>query len=288
MNKIGKQIQALRKQKGITQMELANAVGVTTQAVSKWENGGTPDALILPNIADCFDVTIDCLFGRGDKQTVALPSYVYQKIHKLPLSERTDAIYQVCLSLIHACGSDEDIADIMETIKMFDKNDFSIAYQVITDELMCTLSLLKQNQFCMILPEPKEGYLAAFLSIEEYQNLFTFLGTGFALQIMIEIYRLPNCKGFTIGLLAKKCKLSTSDVKACVESMVGRGWIEPILVETSQDDVTAYVMNPYMMFIPFMLTAERFANPMSFGYAIISREKPILYHNESKDEKTTN
>ena len=40
---IGKQISAMRKQKGIKQDELAKAIGVSTQAVSKWENGGAPD-----------------------------------------------------------------------------------------------------------------------------------------------------------------------------------------------------------------------------------------------------
>ena len=45
---IGKQIASLRKEKGIKQEELAKYVGVSTQAVSKWENGGGPDIELLP------------------------------------------------------------------------------------------------------------------------------------------------------------------------------------------------------------------------------------------------
>ncbi len=61
---IGQIISELRKSKGSTQEELANAVGISAQAVSKWENGGMPDTELLPAIADFFDIPIDRLFGR--------------------------------------------------------------------------------------------------------------------------------------------------------------------------------------------------------------------------------
>ncbi|MFQ7536648.1 MAG: helix-turn-helix domain-containing protein [Clostridium sp.] len=60
-------MQTLRKQRGITQEELAKAMQVSTQAVSKWECGGTPDAMLLPRLADYFNVSIDYLFGRGNR-----------------------------------------------------------------------------------------------------------------------------------------------------------------------------------------------------------------------------
>ena len=62
--RISEHIGVLRKQKGITQKELAEELGVTTQAVSKWENArGCPDIQLLPDIAKIFDVSIDELFG---------------------------------------------------------------------------------------------------------------------------------------------------------------------------------------------------------------------------------
>ena len=60
---IGKNIKKLRDERNITQQQLADALGVTYQAVSKWESGITlPDILILPSIANFFDITIDELF----------------------------------------------------------------------------------------------------------------------------------------------------------------------------------------------------------------------------------
>ena len=61
--KIGEIIKDLRKAKGISQEALANVLGVTFQAVSKWETGVTaPDVALIPAIASFFGVSIDELF----------------------------------------------------------------------------------------------------------------------------------------------------------------------------------------------------------------------------------
>ncbi len=65
---IGNIIANLRKEKNMTQEVLANALGVTNQAVSKWEaNQSCPDITLLPTIADLFGVSIDYLFGRTEQ-----------------------------------------------------------------------------------------------------------------------------------------------------------------------------------------------------------------------------
>lgn len=62
---LGSKILELRRQKNVTQEELAAELGVTAAAVSKWENGYTlPDILMLCALADYFAVTTDELLGR--------------------------------------------------------------------------------------------------------------------------------------------------------------------------------------------------------------------------------
>lgn len=61
---IGKNISRCRKQKNITQEELAGFLGITFQAVSKWETGQTcPDITLLPAIATALGSSIDKLMG---------------------------------------------------------------------------------------------------------------------------------------------------------------------------------------------------------------------------------
>lgn len=67
---LGKRISAGRKRLGLTQDALADKLGVTAQAVSKWENDQScPDITMLPKLAELFDTTTDALLGV-EKQTV--------------------------------------------------------------------------------------------------------------------------------------------------------------------------------------------------------------------------
>lgn len=62
---LNENITRLRKQKGMTQEELAAVLGISEQAVSKWESGVCcPDIGLLPALADTFAVTLDELMGR--------------------------------------------------------------------------------------------------------------------------------------------------------------------------------------------------------------------------------
>ena len=66
---IGNKIKELRKQRGITQEQLANSMGISFQAVSKWENNITlPDITFAPILASYFGVSMDELFGFNLKE----------------------------------------------------------------------------------------------------------------------------------------------------------------------------------------------------------------------------
>ena len=68
-NTLGTKIAALRKQRGVTQLELAQRLGVTDKAVSKWERDlACPDIHSLPRLAQVLEITVEELIPGEEKR----------------------------------------------------------------------------------------------------------------------------------------------------------------------------------------------------------------------------
>ena len=82
-NTLGKRLAALRREKGMKQDELSELLGVTPQAISKWENDQTcPDISLLPSLAKIFGISVDELLS-GKKEEAP-------KVRIVPENERKD------------------------------------------------------------------------------------------------------------------------------------------------------------------------------------------------------
>ena len=83
---VGKNLLALRKGKGWTQDEVAEELGISAQAVSKWENGAScPDIALLPGLSDLYGVLVDDLLRDEEerrKRQGAVMAYVPEDVYK--------------------------------------------------------------------------------------------------------------------------------------------------------------------------------------------------------------
>ena len=86
MQTIGEKISALRKQRKMTQDELAEKMGVSSQAVSKWEtNMSIPDLPSLINLADFFGITLDELVRNRKPDVRLVPEEQRRDINEMLL-----------------------------------------------------------------------------------------------------------------------------------------------------------------------------------------------------------
>lgn len=72
-----------RKRSGLTQKKLAELIGVSSQAVSKWEQKiSCPDIMLLPRLAEVFGISIDELFGKKAEKEI-----VYSLVASVPWND---------------------------------------------------------------------------------------------------------------------------------------------------------------------------------------------------------
>ncbi len=98
---VGEKIKALRRKCEKTQEDLAASLGVTAQAVSRWEAGGSyPDMELIPSIANYFNVSIDELFGYQNDRERKINAII-QKIDAFHIKGRGDDDWvDECLAIL--------------------------------------------------------------------------------------------------------------------------------------------------------------------------------------------
>lgn len=102
---MGEILSTLRKQKGVTQEEMGKALGVSMQAVSRWENGGAPDIMLLPALANYFGVSIDELFGR-EGGSIPAEAAILKRLGGLPQEARIEEAFRLCWEIQRGIGGE--------------------------------------------------------------------------------------------------------------------------------------------------------------------------------------
>lgn len=131
---LGERIAAIRKAEGLTQEELAEKLGVSGQAVSKWENDLTcPDIMLLPRLARLGGITVDeLLTGEGKPETVLLPVEKRKSFDEMMLRIVVDSSdgdrVRICLPLALIKAALEmgvSVADFSVNVNGLQNVDFS-------------------------------------------------------------------------------------------------------------------------------------------------------------------
>lgn len=104
---IGKCIIQKRKEKGITQEQLADYIGVSKASVSKWESGSSyPDILLLPELATYFNISVDELLGYSPQLTKEDIKKIYNRLSNEFAEKPFEEVIDQCNKLIkkyHSC-----------------------------------------------------------------------------------------------------------------------------------------------------------------------------------------
>ena len=272
---VGKQIAALRKEKGIKQEELANHVKVSTQAVSKWENGGVPDIELLPKIADFFSVSIDYLFERDTTNHNNPQMEICKKILDTPKEERFKMIFNYCWDMENALlGFMSEIRDIENYEKTLGNKQLYSGVK--RNEGFSLMGIANRLQYFLLVPDIKDTESAFFEGID-YLSFFKDFSDKDVFDACVFLYKREHSKAFTENLLVKNLKINTKKATDVLDVFDKYNLISKTQVEMDDDTQTVYKFHPSASFIAFLIFArEMIERPKDFSCHIDRRTKPYL------------
>ncbi|MBQ8292258.1 MAG: helix-turn-helix transcriptional regulator [Bacilli bacterium] len=213
---IGNRIKELRVKKKITQEELAKALQVSTQAVSKWENGGSPDLELVPLIATYFKVTTDYLFDIKESDIVDIEKKLAKYIQSFDLEKRMNVVHDLAFKMSIATRGDE-----IEDQEKFDEmiNNDDMFSSVIGPEGIAITSLAKDNKIFICLPkDEKSDYSKMLISKDKQRKFCEYLSNELFYKTLVFLYS-RNGGNFTEQLLIDNLNITYDEAKLVLQKM---------------------------------------------------------------------
>ncbi len=288
---IGEQITRYRKALNMTQEELGKAVGVSTQAVSRWENGGTPDVALLPAIADKLGVTIDALFGREGGQRLDIHETVAQWLAGVPIKERFDQLcrlnWTALKNMIAGKGKFPEIS-YLENCEMRneepDRADLATAQVWLEGGFM--LDVHAENMsFSSIWPRPEKGYEAYFASMDQYRTLFAVLSRPGCLELL-EYLNSQTSRLYVPEALAAALRMPLQEVETILQELLALHVMHKKELQLTDGLTTAYTLFQGTTLVPFLYMARCM---MQYGQNLVivgdGDAAPLLEGSEWKEKK---
>jgi len=107
---IAENLKALRKRREWTQEEMAEAVGVSPQSVSKWERGDSyPDITLLPALANLYKVSVDAIIGMDKINEAEARTKIFKRGHEYLRQKNGEAAAEVFADALKTFPNDESI-----------------------------------------------------------------------------------------------------------------------------------------------------------------------------------
>lgn len=295
-NGFGENLKRIRKEKGITQEQLADAVGVSAQAVSKWEQGSFPDASLLPAAADYLGVGIDELFGRRGEH-YDLEQLIVKELSAAERDEagnllygaegekrRMHCVWRLCHLLACAYMRASNVREFSEMT--IEGNIWEDAFTQIVDEggfLQAKLS--RELQYFLVMPQPEEGYdnPGALAYHENTVELFRFLGQPDVLRVLTFLAEQNQLIFFDCETLREELGIDPANAQEIMDGLLRFRLVVQAELKRGGENEAIYRYRLDCNLISFLTFTHILENPPhNFSVQIQNRDTPYFRHTTYK------
>ena len=270
---IGAKIQELRRKKGATQAEMGEALGVSSQAVSRWENQvGTPDIDSLPSIADYLGVTIDELFSHTTEMTLdKIAAALQDEVASSKDDELFEKSYSMCENI--ALGAVAQIKQNPDHLRQAGKyNAFALRDGGF-------VKLRKQDDFnFFFLLSQNDGFKERVdRNTDDLVAFFRVLSDKTTFEIFAFLYTRTSIP-FTLDYIKKSLGLSAKEAERGIDALIGAHMVEKGELETADGMIAVYSAYLDAAFVGMLVFAIDLVGQNNEYYARSrKREKPLIY-----------
>ena len=211
-------IKRLRLDKNLTQEQLATKLGVSAQAVSKWETSETyPDGALLIPLANELEVSLDELFGNDSVTMADISSKIVKLIHNTEATERFNVARDIGWQIERGLFNCR-----MEIEKKYDpneiKNQKNASY--ILDDTGFTIISNGKEPFFSVFPEPEEGYGHFLNDKDDLQKIFAALSHTDTMNALIYLYHKAKDYVFESAVLRRDCEIAKDQINAVMDDLL--------------------------------------------------------------------
>ena len=215
---LSSQIKACRLAKNLTQEQLAAVLGVSPQAVSKWETSDTyPDGALLIPLADALGVSLDELFDHRAASMAEISAKIRRLLYDTDAQRRISVARDICWQIekgLFACKTvTEDAYDPNELERLT-----SASY--ILDDTGFTHVSNGPLPFFLLAPQPNEGFGDLFSDRAHLQSIFSALSHPATVDALAYLCR--HCEGFTFDApyLARECAIPKEQIGEVLTDLI--------------------------------------------------------------------
>ena len=211
-------IKRLRLDKNLTQEQLATKLGVSAQAVSKWETSETyPDGALLVPLANELEVSLDELFGNDSVSMADISGRIVKLIHNTEAKERFNVARDIGWQIERGLFNCR-----MEIEKKYDpneiKNQKNASY--ILDDNGFTIVSNGKEPFFSVFPQPAEGYGHFLNDKDDLQKIFAALSHTDTMNTLIYLYHKTENYVFESAVLERDCEIASDQINAVIDDLL--------------------------------------------------------------------
>ncbi len=214
---LSENIKRFRREKNLTQEQLAAKLGVSAQAVSKWETSETyPDGTLLVPLANELEVSLDTLFDNGAVSMADISGRIIQLLHDADAKKRfhmaRDIGWQIEKGLFNCDVKIKNEYAPDELAKQ--KND-----SYILNDCGFTVISNGKEPFFSVFPQPEDGFGHFLKNEENLRKIFAALSDEDTMKALIYLYRKPERYVFESDVLQKGCGIANEKMESVLEDL---------------------------------------------------------------------